>query len=648
MSDREHTRVLSPRVGDALLVVDLQRDFLSSGTLPVHGADRLLPIVNRVIHQFHGSGCPVIATRDWHPGDHCSFVGCGGPWEAHCVKDTAGAEFAAELKLPGDTFIVSKGTVRDREALSAFSETGLADWLRQHDVWRLYVCGVATDYCVFESARDAMLAGFEVVLLGDCIAALNPQGGRDAIENLLARGAFLGGATSSDLVRPNVRALLTDLYQLTMLQGYFDQGMDQTAVFEFFVRKLPPGRNFLMAAGLEQTLEYLESLHFAAEELDWLASCGRFRPDFIARLERLRFTGDVHAMPEGTLFFPHEPILRVTAPLPEAQLVESRLINILHFQTLVASKAARSVLVAPDKLLVDFGMRRAHGAEAALLAARAAYLAGFSGTATVEAGQQFSMPVYGTMAHSFVQAHDNEVEAFEHFALSNPDNVVLLLDTYDTEAAAEKTVEVARRLKAKGIEIKGVRLDSGDLAEHACRVRRILDDGGLPNVTIFASGNLDEFKLHDVLSSNAPIDGFGIGSRLDVSADAPYLDCAYKLQEYAGRPRRKRSEGKATWPGRKQVYRTFADGVMTSDVVTLEGDPQRGQPLLCKVMKCGRRAGTAKPLRKVRQYAAESLAQLPPRLRQLEGGALYSVDISRSVRELARSIDQSVLEGSLP
>jgi nicotinate phosphoribosyltransferase len=214
--------------------------------------------------------------------------------------------------------------------------------------------------------------------------------------------------------------LLTDLYQLTMLQGYFDQRMEEIAVFEFFVRKLPSGRNFLMAAGLEQALEYLQNLRFNSEELDWLASCGHFRRDFVDYLEPFRFTGDVHAMPEGTIFFPHEPILRVTAPLPQAQFVESRLINILQFQTLIASKAARAVLVAPGKLLVDFGMRRAHGAEAGLLAARAAYLAGFSGTATVQAGQLFHMPIYGTMAHSFIQAHDNEAEAFEHFAFANP------------------------------------------------------------------------------------------------------------------------------------------------------------------------------------------------------------------------------------
>lgn len=432
--------------------------------------------------------------------------------------------------------------------------------------------------------------------------------------------------------------LLTDLYQLTMLQGYFDGHMGETAVFEFFVRKLPGGRNFLMAAGLEQALDYLAYAQFTPAELDWLAASGRFRRDFIEYLASWRFTGDVHAMPEGTIFFPHEPILRVTAPLPQAQLVESRLINILQFQTLIASKAARCVLVAPDKLLVDFGMRRAHGAEAGLLAARAAYLAGFSGSATVLAAQLYDIPIYGTMAHSYVQAHDDEREAFEHFAHANPDNVVLLIDTYDTEAAAARIPELASRLGRQGIRIKGVRLDSGDLAEHARRVRKILDEGGLKEVTIFASGNLDEFKLRDLLASGAPIDGFGIGSRLDVSADAPYLDCAYKLEEYAGRPRRKRSEGKATWPGRKQVFRTYDQGLMAGDLVALENDSYPGEPLVCPVMRQGQRLQSPSLL-DLRARAAANLAQLPQRLRTLEDSTPYEVEIAWSLRELAQLLD---------
>ncbi|MGZ8465883.1 MAG: nicotinate phosphoribosyltransferase, partial [Candidatus Binatia bacterium] len=317
-------------------------------------------------------------------------------------------------------------------------------------------------------------------------------------------------------------ALLTDLYQLTMLQGYFDRRMEETAVFEFFVRKLPAQRNFLIAAGLEQALGFLENLSFTAEELNWLSNHGAFRPAFVNYLDQLRFTGDVHAMAEGTVFFANEPILRVTAPIMQAQLVESRLINLLHFQTLIASKAARSVLMAPAKLLVDFGLRRAHGAEAGLLAARASYLAGFAGSATVLAAPLYGIPIFGTMAHSFVQAHDDESAAFEHFARSLPDNVILLIDTYDTEAAAEKVVRLAPKLARDGIKIKGVRLDSGDLADHAFKVRRILDDGGLREATIFASGSVDEYVLARLRERDAPIDGYGIGTHMDTSADAPY------------------------------------------------------------------------------------------------------------------------------
>jgi len=241
-------------------------------------------------------------------------------------------------------------------------------------------------------------------------------------------------------------ALLTDLYQLTMLQGYYEQNMEELAVFEFFVRKLPENRGYLVAAGLAQVLTYLEQLQFSSDEIEWLASTGRFKPAVLDRLATLKFTGDVHAMPEGTVFFPNEPILRITAPLPEAQLIESRIINLLHFQTLIASKAARSVLIAPDKLLVDFGMRRAHGSEAALLAARASYLAGFTGSATVAAGMNFGIPIFGTMAHSFIQAYSSESQAFADFAKANPDNVVLLIDTYDTEAGATKSSRSGGRI----------------------------------------------------------------------------------------------------------------------------------------------------------------------------------------------------------
>ena len=352
--------------------------------------------------------------------------------------------------------------------------------------------------------------------------------------------------------------LLTDLYQLNMMAAYLEHGLTGTAVFELFVRKLPSRRSFLMAAGLDQALQFLETVSFTPGNLDEIRGLGQFSESFLAYLRSFRFSGDVDAMREGTVFFPDEPILRVTAPLPEAQFVETRLVNLLHFQTVVASKAARMVLAEPGKALIDYGLRRAHGAEAGLLAARASYIAGFSGTATVAAGLEFGIPVYGTMAHSFVQAHDNEILAFEHFAHSHPRGLVLLIDTYDTERAAGRVVALAPRLAAQGITVAGVRIDSGDLGEHARRVRRILDDGGLPAVKIVASGGLDEDALLALSRAGAPIDSYGIGTSLTTASDAPALDCAYKLQEYAGMARRKCSEGKATWPGRKQVWRRYA------------------------------------------------------------------------------------------
>jgi nicotinate phosphoribosyltransferase len=447
-------------------------------------------------------------------------------------------------------------------------------------------------------------------------------------------------------------ALLTDLYQINMIQAYLDHGETKTAVFEFFVRNLPPRRGFLVAAGLEQALDYLEGLHFSAAEIEWLESTGRFGQNLLDYLGTFRFTGDVHAMPEGTVFFANEPILRITAPLPQAQFIESRLINILHFQILIAAKAARVMLAAPNKLLVDFGFRRAHGAEAGLMAARASYLVGFAGTATLLAGKAFGIPLYGTMAHSFIEAFDDEMAAFAAFAQSRPDNLVFLLDTYDTEAAARKVVALAPRLKAQGITIRGVRLDSGDLAALSRSVRAILDAGGLREVTIFASGGLDEDSLAALVRANAPIDGLGVGTNLTTSADVPTLDCVYKLQEYAGLPRRKRSANKATWPGRKQVWRRYgADGRMVGDLLAAEaptppsaarggGQGARSEPLIEPVMKNGKRLGPAPSLDDIRRHAKRELDRLPEPLRRLDPGMTYPVEIADELKALAAEFDR--------
>jgi nicotinate phosphoribosyltransferase len=437
--------------------------------------------------------------------------------------------------------------------------------------------------------------------------------------------------------------LLTDLYQLTMLDAYRQSGMEGRAVFEMFVRRLPPGRGFLMAAGLEQALDYLEGLRFEKEDLDWLAGCGHFGHEFVDWLAEFRFAGDVWAMREGEVFFADEPILRVAAPIAQAQVVESRLINILHFQSLIASKAARVMMAAGGRTLVDFGMRRAHGAEAALWAARASYIAGFDGSATVEAGRQFGLPIFGTMAHSFVQAHDSERRAFMDFARARPQGLVLLIDTYDVDEAVSAVVEIAGPLKEQGITIKALRLDSGDLAEGSRRIRTQLDQAGLHDIGIFLSGNLDEFSVEEICQSGVAATGFGVGTRLDVSADAPALDIAYKLEEYDGRARRKRSAGKATWPGAKQVFRSIGeDGRIVGDVIGLMGERLAGRQLIRAVMKEGRRLGPDPTLAEIRERAAEALASLPGSCSELHNPVPVVPQISTGLKDLTRSVDESL------
>jgi nicotinate phosphoribosyltransferase len=439
---------------------------------------------------------------------------------------------------------------------------------------------------------------------------------------------------------PASSPLTTDLYELNMIQAYLDRAEDKEAVFEFFVRRLPARRGFLLAAGLEDALDYLETLTFSAAEIDWLKSTGRFRDNLLDYLKTFRFTGDVHAIPEGSVCFPNEPLIRITAPLPQAQLVESRLINILHYQTLIASKAARMVLAAPGKILSDFGLRTAHGAEAGLYSARASYLAGFAGAANVLAGERYGVPIVGTMAHSFVQVHDDEMTAFENFARARPLGVILLIDTYDTEQGARKVVELAPRLAADGIAIRGVRIDSGDLTAMARKVRAILDDGGLKDVIILVSGGINEDVLQGMIKEKAPIDGFGIGVNLAASVDVPALDCAYKLQEYAGTPKRKLSEGKATWPGRKQVWRSYdANGRMRGDILSLENDTQPGEPLIVPVMRGGERLAPAPTLAQIRERAAADLARLPGPLTRLESGFEYPVNVANALTALANQID---------
>jgi nicotinate phosphoribosyltransferase len=430
-------------------------------------------------------------------------------------------------------------------------------------------------------------------------------------------------------------ALFTDLYELTMAAAFFREGMNGRATFSLFVRRLPPERGFLVAGGLADVLEYLRGFCFSADALDYLRSLGRFEPAFLSHLQALRFTGQVRAVREGTVLFAEEPLLEVTAPLIEAQLLETAVINVCHLQTLLASKAARAVLAAGGRSLAEFGLRRSHGTDAGMKAARCAILAGFDSTSNVLAGRTFGAPLSGTMAHSFVTAFPREIDAFLAYARSFSDSAVLLLDTYDTAAAARLAVDVAKVLAASGHRLAGVRLDSGDLAVLSREVRGILDAGGCPDVRILVSGGLDEHDVETLLAAGAPIDAFGIGTRLDVSADAPSLEMVYKLVALGGRDVLKLSPGKETWVGAKQVLRRRdKDGRLAGDTLALEGDavPAGAGRLLETVMEDGRPTGPPPALEVLREHCARELASLPDGVRRLREPAGYPVAVSDGLR----------------
>ena len=440
-----------------------------------------------------------------------------------------------------------------------------------------------------------------------------------------------------DQLRPDTSALYTDLYQLTMLQAYWREDMDEPAVFDLFVRRLKD-RHYLVACGLKQALEFLETLSFSEEALDYLATQDPFEPAFLSWLADFEFTGDVYAVPEGTPVFPDEPLVEVVAPIGEAQLVETLLLNQLTFQTTIASKASRIVEAAraggEDRLVADFGMRRTHGTDAAMKGARAAFIAGVDATSNVAAGQAYDLPITGTMAHSYVEAHDSEVEAFRAFSALYPETI-LLVDTYDTLEGVRKVIDMMDETD-EDVQVRGIRLDSGDLAELAHAARRLLDEAGLTDVMIFASGGLDEHTIADLLDREAPIDGFGVGTRMGTSADQPALDSAYKLSGYAGTPRMKLATDKSNLPGRKQVVRQYEDGTAVRDVIATEDEQTHGAPLLERVMADGERteAGAARPLTAVREHAAARLDELPARLRTpTAANRDYNVVLSDALEE---------------
>jgi nicotinate phosphoribosyltransferase len=432
-------------------------------------------------------------------------------------------------------------------------------------------------------------------------------------------------------------ALLTDLYELTMAASYHVHGMNGAATFDLFVRHLPRERNFLVACGLEDALRYLENLRFSPESIGYLDSLDLFSEGFLSYLADFRFGGEVWAMPEGELAFASEPLLRVTAPLIEAQIVETFLLNCIIFQTMVASKAARVALACGPRRFVDMSLRRDHGADAAVKAARAAYIAGASATSNVLAGYFYDIPLSGTMAHSYVMVFEEEEEAFRAFARNYPTNAVLLIDTFDVEEGAKRAIAVAREMAAEGVRIKGVRIDSGDLAPLTRTVRRLLDEAGLREVEVVLSGDLDEYRIEALLEEGVPVDSFGVGTQLGTSADAPTLGGVYKLVADERGPKIKLSTGKATLPGRKQILRYEQDGLFHHDVITLEGeDTVGGRPLLRKVMEDGSRTSAPEALDVVRKRCRDSLDGLPPRLRRLrEPAEAFVVEHSH---ELARLV----------
>jgi nicotinate phosphoribosyltransferase len=427
-------------------------------------------------------------------------------------------------------------------------------------------------------------------------------------------------------------ALFTDLYELTMAQAYVEHGMAEPATFSLFVRRMPKRRNYLLACGLSDVIRYLETVHFDQAALDVLATLGLFRAPFLKWLETFRFSGEVRAVLEGTPVFPGEPILEVTAPIAEAQIVETFVMNQIHLQTVLASKASRVVAAARGRAVVDFGARRMHGTDAAIKAAKAFYIAGVAATSNVLAGRVYGIPVAGTMAHSFIQSFDREEDAFRAFLRTYP-TTTLLVDTYDTLRGVRMVCDLARRTP-DGAQIRAIRLDSGDLARLSRAARRMLDEAGLRHVEIFASSGLDEDAIDELLRGDAPISGFGVGTKMGVSEDAPSLDIAYKLCAYAGIGRLKTSTGKPILPGAKQLFRGEHDRQATGDIIARRDEKAPGRPLLETVMRDGTRVVDAEPVERARERAAVELSLLPDRVRALEpADPPYRVEVSDALRE---------------
>ncbi len=436
-------------------------------------------------------------------------------------------------------------------------------------------------------------------------------------------------------------ALFCDLYELTMAAGYHARGINGRAVFTVYVRG-NARRGYFVAAGLENLIAHLREFRFTAEDIAFLQTTGRFTPDFLQRLTHLRFFGDVHAMGEGTVFFPDQPLLEIDAPLIEGQLLETFVLNAVGFQTLIATKAARCVRVAGGRPLIDFSLRRTHGLDAGMKVARSSYIAGFDATSNVLAGREYGIPISGTMAHSYISAFESELTAFNAYADQYPDQTVLLIDTYDVATGARNAVKTAQRLRDRGHALIGVRLDSGDMIEDSRRVRRIFDAAGFPSVKIFASSGFDEYRIADAIRRGAAIDAFGVGTRMGVSADRPYLDIVYKLVQLDDQGLRKKSAGKATLAGAKQVFRHVDPDSkrFTGDIIGLRGEDLPGTLSLLKpVMVQGEPVGPAPPLSALRERCRRQVEALEERYAAITDPAPNPVRRSLRLKALQEDVD---------
>jgi nicotinate phosphoribosyltransferase len=692
--------------GDALIVVDVQNDFCPGGALAVAEGDLVVPLVNRLLPLFRHR----VFTRDWHPPDHVSFADPpefrDKSWPPHCVQDTPGAEFHPDLLVPPDALIVSKGDEPGREAYSGFQAGGidLAAWLGERGVRRVFVTGLATDYCVRATALDARAAGFKVTLVEDAVRGVAPETTAAALRDLDEAGvarttsvALLeqgAAASPAEPHEPDVGmrwarredlALLTDFYELTMMSGYWRTGRhDLPTSFEYFFRDLPPDNGFAIAAGLEQLLDLVEHFRFTECDLDYLAGLSVFPQAFLDYLRDFRLSCDIWAVPEGTVIFPHEPVLRVEGPLAEAQLLETAVLNALNYPTLIATKTARICLAANGDTVMEFGLRRAQGPDGGISGARAAYIGGADATSNVLAGKLFGIPVRGTHAHSWVMSFDDELAAFRAYAALYPESCVLLVDTYDTlSSGLPNALTAFQELRAAGRNPRAaIRLDSGDLARLSKIAYRMFNDAGFDDPLIVASNELDEDLIADLKRQGARINSWGVGTHLITSSHYPALGGVYKLMAAksadgsAGsadgwEPRIKTSSNpvKMTDPGRKRVIRyRDAEGRPLGDVlyladeeppsgprVTFEGRVELGFPLLLEgvasgedllrpMVRSGRRVGASPPLSDVRARSIAEVRSLPEELRRLRNPEIYHVGLSPALARLKADLIHQATE----